>query len=239
VEKRPVSISRTAGLALIAAVYHSFFTMKAEAGQTTNEIRIVEIQGVVDVSVLGSTTWVHARTNQILRPFDWFRTGPESRVAFRWSDQSVVSFDASTEVEVLPPDSNDAQCGLHLIRGMLSFFHRDEPSRIRILTRGAVAGVEGTDFALAVNDADRTTLSVIDGKVRFGNEKATLVLTNNQQAFADVGNPPVRTVGFIANNILQWCFYYPAMLDPGDLALTKNEQAALKDSLAAYRSGDL
>ena len=150
-----------------------------------------------------------------------------------------MQFNALTEIEVLPPDLLDAQCGLHLIRGIISFFHREEPNRIRIITRGAVAGVEGTEFVLAVNDTDRTTLSVIDGKVKFGNEQATLLLTNGQQAFADLGNPPIRTAGFIANNILQWCFYYPAVLDPGDLALTRDEQTALKDSLDAYRAGDL
>ena len=120
-----------------------------------------------------------------------------------------MQFNASTEIEVVPPDSPDAQSGLHLIRGMISFFHRDEPGRIRVITRGAVAGVEGTEFVVAVNETDRTTVSVIDGKVRFGNEQATLLLTNGQQAIADVGNPPVRTPGFIANNLCNGAFITP------------------------------
>jgi ferric-dicitrate binding protein FerR (iron transport regulator) len=174
----------------------------ATASRIQNEIRIVEIQGTVETSTVGTTTWVPAQTNQTLHPFDRLRTGTDSRVAFRWSDQSVMQFNASTELEVLPPDPPDAESGLHLIRGMVSFFHRDEPGRIRVITRGAVAGVEGTEFVVAVNGTDRTTLSVIDGKVKFGNEQATLLLTNGQQAIADVGNPPVRTAGFIANNLL-------------------------------------
>jgi Tfp pilus assembly protein PilF len=211
----------------------------ATAGQPKNEVRIVEIQGRVETSLADTTTWALAATNQTLHPFDRLRTGTDSRVAFRWSDQSIMQFNASTELEVLPPDSPNAQSGLHLIRGMISFFHRDEPGRIRVITRGAVAGVEGTEFVLAVDDSDRTTVSVIDGKVRFGNDQATLLLTNGQQAFADVGNVPVSTAGFIANNLLQWCFYYPAVLDLGDLALTPDEQAALQESLDAYRAGDL
>jgi tetratricopeptide (TPR) repeat protein len=209
------------------------------AGEVTNELRIVEIQGVVEVSPVGSTTWMLTKINQSLHPFDRLRTGTDSRAAVRWCNQSVMSFDACAEIEILPPDAPGADCGLHLIRGMISFFHRDEPGRIRVITRGAVAGVDGTDFALTVNNADRTTVSVIDGRVSFGNVRATLVLTNGQQAFADVGNPPVRTAGFIANNILQWCFYYPAVLDPDDLSLTREEQAFLKESLDAYRAGDL
>jgi tetratricopeptide (TPR) repeat protein len=245
--RKPLNPWSNAGRAvLIATILHCFLTaagtsaaQDATASRLKNEIRIVEIQGTVETTPAGATTWVPAQTNQTLKPFDRLRTGTDSRVAFRWSDQSVMQFNASTELEVLPPDSPDAQSGLHLIRGMVSFFHRDEPGRIRVITRGALAGVEGTEFVLAVNDADRTTVSVIDGKVKFGNEQATLLLTNGEQAIADVGNPPVRTAGFIANNILQWCFYYPAVLDPGDLALTQDEQAALKESLDAYRAGDL
>ena len=180
-----------------------------------------------------------AQTNQILHPFDRLRTGANSRVALRWSDQSVIAFGASTELEVLPPHSPGDQCGLHLIRGIFSFFHRDQPGRIQIITRGAVAGVEGTEFVMAVDDTEQTTLSVIDGKVRFGNEQSTLVLTNGQQAVIELGQAPVRTAGFIANNILQWCFYYPAVLDPDDLQLTPEEQKILGESLDAYRTGDL
>jgi tetratricopeptide (TPR) repeat protein len=229
-------------LAIVACVLSGVGRTDAQdatAGQTKAEIRIVEMQGTVEITPVGATTWAPAQTNQTLHPFDRLRTGTDSRVAFRWSDQSIMQFSASTEIEVLPPDSPDAQSGLHLIRGMMSFFHRDKPGRIRVITRAAVAGVEGTEFVVEVNDTDRTTLSVIDGKVRFGNDQAMLLLTNGQQAVADFGNPPVRTAGFIANNILQWCFYYPAVLDPGDLAFTQDEQAVLKESLDAYRAGDL
>jgi tetratricopeptide (TPR) repeat protein len=211
-------------------------------GGATNEIRIVELQGTAEVAAATATTWMPVRTNQILRPFDRLRTGANSRMALLWSDRSVVSFGALTELEILPPDSAGAQCGLHLLRGIVSFFHRDEPGRIRVITRGAVAGVEGTEFVLAVapgKDTELTTMSVIDGKVRFGNEQATLLLTNGQQAVVEPGQAPVRTAGFIANNVLQWCFYYPAVIDPADLPFTPEEQKILVESLQAYRSGDL
>src|SRR5882757_10695964 len=211
----------------------------AQSSPATNVIQIVELQGVVEVLPAGTTAWTPAQNHQDLHPFDRIHTAANSRVALRWSDQSIVPFGASTELEILPPDSAGAQSGLHLIRGVLSFFHRDQPGRIRIITRGAVAGVEGTEFVLAVNDADTTTLSVVDGKVKFGNEQATLALTNGQQAIAELGQAPVRTAGFIANNLLQWCFYYPAVLDPDELSLSTEETNRLAGSLAAYRSGDL
>jgi hypothetical protein len=230
----------------LAAIFWGFLACAVGAcaqslagGAGANEIRIVELQGTAEVASGTAAAWVPVQTNLILHPFDRLRTGANSRIAFLWSDRSVVSFGALTEIEVLPPDSADAQCGLHLLRGIISFFHRDKPERIRVITRGAVAGVEGTEFVMAVDDRELATLSVIDGKVRFGNEQATLVLTNGQQAVAEPSRTPVRTAGFIANNVLQWCFYYPAVIDPVDLPFTPEEQKILGESLRAYRSGDL
>lgn len=210
--------------------------------ELTNEITIVELQGRVEILPAGAATWEPAPTNRLIRPLDHLRTGPNSRMALRWSDQSVVPFGALTEVEILPPSAAGTEPGLHLIRGVLSFFHRDKPSRIRVVTRGATAGIEGTEFVMEVAAAgptERTTLSVIDGQVSFANEQAALVLTNGQQAIAEPGAAPMRTAGFMVNNVLQWCFYYPAVLDLNDLSLTDDEKNVLAESLAAYRSGDL
>src|SRR5437867_3260653 len=212
-------------------------------GQSTNEIRIAKLEGTAEIaSAANPTRWFLTQTNQILGPSDRLRTGPNSRVTLRWSDQSVASFGALTELEILPPHTPGAESGLNFIKGILSFFHRDRPGRIRVITRGAVAGIEGTEFVLSVdtvNSAEQTTLSVIDGQVRFGNDQASLVLSNGQQAIAAPGQPPSLTPGFVANNVLQWCFYYPAVLDLAELPLTAEEQNVLGDSLAAYRSGDL
>lgn len=214
-------------------------TFIAQGSQSANEIRIAGFQGTVQVCPASATVWISVQTNQVLHPFDRLRASANSRVTLLWSDQSVVPLGASTEIEVLPPNLPDAQCGLHLIRGIISFFHRDKPGRIQIITRGAIAGVEGTEFVMAVDDTNETRLSVIDGKVKFGNEQTTLLLTNGQQAVVDFGKTPVLTTGFIANNILQWCFYYPAILDLDDLQLAPDEQKNLGASLDAYRAGDL
>jgi Tfp pilus assembly protein PilF len=208
----------------------------------TNEIRIVELQGKVDLSPANANAWSNPTTNSVLHPFDRLRTGPHGRLALRWSDQTIIPVGPSTLLEVLPPHEPGADSGLHLIEGILSFFHRDKPGRIRIIARGAVAGVEGTEFVVEAAPADspeHTTISIIDGQVRFGNDYASLVLTNGQQAVIDGDRPPVITAGFVVNNLLQWAFYYPAVLDPADLELTTPEQEALAASLAAYRSGDL
>jgi hypothetical protein len=210
----------------------------------TEEIRIIELQGKVEIMPAGATTWVLTTTNQPLHSFDRLRTWTNSRVSLLWSVQSVVPLGALTEIEVLPAQDRVALPGLHMMRGLLSFFHRDRPGRIRVITRGgANASINGTEFALAVdshNGQELATLSVIDGEVEFGNGQGPpLILTNLQQAVAEPGKAPIRTRGFDANNILQWCFYYPGVLDPDELQLSADEKRSLNNSLTAYRAGDV
>lgn len=224
----------TAGALILAAV--SIF---AADPSESSQIRVVEIQGAVHIMAHSNSAWHVARTNELLHPFDRLRTGPNSRAAVQWSNQSVVSFGAQTELEVLEPDAKDSDNGLHLLRGVTSFFHRDKPGRLRVITRGATAGVEGTEFVMAVNETDQSTISVIDGRVRFGNQKATVVLTNGEQASVEFGKAPVRGTGFVANNILQWALYYPTVLDTSDLNFSVQEHKTFADSLAEYRRGDV
>ena len=231
-----------AGLAWLVGLAGTARTLAASGAEGTNEIRIVELQGTVELSPVGAATWVFTQTNQVLHSSDRLRVGPRSRVAVRWSDQSIVSFGALTELEVQPPPASGSQSGLRLLHGILSFFHRDEPGRLRVVTRGATAGVEGTEFGAkveTVGGVEQTTFAVIDGKVNFGNDQGALVLTNGQQATAQLGQVPVRTAGFVANNLLQWCFYYPAVLDLRDLSLSREAEQVLSESLAAYRAGDV
>ncbi|HEY1789290.1 MAG TPA: TonB-dependent receptor, partial [Verrucomicrobiae bacterium] len=208
----------------------------------TGEIRIVAIQGSVELMPAGAKTWVLTQTNQVLYPGDQLRTTDNSRVTVLWSDKSVVPLGPLTQIEILQPDKSGSLPGMNFIKGVLSFFHRDKPGTIRVLTHGANASIEGTEFVIRssdVNGSEQETLSVIDGKVLFGNSQGSVLLTNDQQAVAEQGRAPVRAPGFIANNLLQWCFYYPAVLDPADLSLTPNEQRSLRPSLDAYRAGNL
>ena len=233
---------RLGSLILVLAVLIATPGGAAEQNKAVSEIRILQVQGSVEIMPAGAKTWVLTQTNQVLRPGDRLRTGGNSRASLRWSDQSVIPFGAFTELEILNPDQAEALPGLKVVKGIVSFFHRDAPGRIRILTRGATASVEGTEFVLEVTETsggEQVTLAVVDGQVTFANAQGSLTLTNREQASAAPGQRPIRTPGFVANNLLQWCFYYPGVLDLSDLPLSAGEGEALKESVAAYRAGDL
>src|SRR5439155_16374419 len=60
-----------------------------------------------------------------------------------------------------------------------------------------------------------------------------------QGASAEPGQPPVRTAAIQAVNVVQWCLYYPAILNLDEVPFAAAERQALAASLAAYQQGDL
>ena len=218
------------------------FAADLHAQPAAQEIRIIGLQGTVELMPAGATTWVMTQTNQVVHAGDRLRTGENSRLTLKWSDQSIVPFAALTEMEVLTPDKAGSLPGLNVVKGVISFFHRDNPGRIKVLTHGATASIEGTEFVMKVSGeaaSERVELSVIDGQVQLSNAQGNLSLASNQAGVAETGQPPARTAGFIANNLLQWSFYYPGILNLDDVNFTADERDVLKNSLAAYRDGDL
>ncbi len=225
-----------AGLSGIAAI--------SAHAQTNDLIRIIALGGAQLVEYLphGTEHWQPVAVGTELAAWDRVRTSTNSSVSMLWADNSVLRFEALTELEVLPPDRDDADHGLHLLSGLFSFFHRDQPGRIRVITSGAMAGIKGTEFIMAVkpeNGGEQTTLAVIDGLVNFSNTQGALELTNNEQAVANANQAPQRTAGFTAKNLVQWSCYYPGVLDMNDLPLTAPEKTDFAESLTAYRAGDL
>ena len=232
-------------LQIITAHWFSGPACAAPASAETNDILLIDLAGQGQVMSSGSAKWVACQTNQSLSAFDHFRTLKDSRATLRWSDNSQIRLAALTEIEILPPHSAKAESGLHILQGIFSFFHRDTPGRIRIVTQGAVAGIEGTEFVLAVdstNGQELTTVSVIDGKVSLNGTNSSIgaTLTNGEQAVVIDGNQPVRTAGFVANNLLQWCLW---LLRQCLICANWNlVRGGIKDAgrfMAAYRCGNL
>src|SRR5271163_693636 len=66
-----------AGLVFMTA---SCFLLNSARGAENREIRIIELQGTVEIMPAHASTWVLTQTNQVLHPGDRARTGADSRV---------------------------------------------------------------------------------------------------------------------------------------------------------------
>ena len=201
---------------------------------------VVDVQGGVEVRGAGGAAWQPVRRWQLLQPNDRVQTRTNSFVAVRFGDRAPVRFGELSDFTFQPPATNREPARLNLWRGLLYFFGRDTPARLRMESPLCATAIRGTEFALEVQENGRTILTLVDGEAEVSaGPLGSEIVKSGQQAVTEPGRKPVVTVGIAAINVIQWFLYYPAVLDPDELRLSSPEREALSDSLAAYRAGDL
>ena len=79
---------------------------------------------------------------------------------------------------------------------------------------------------------------MLDGELEFFNAQGSVLIHNGEQANAEPGRKPTKTAVIEAINIIQWCLYYPGVLDLNELGFSSARRAS-NASLEAYTGGDL
>ena len=204
-----------------------------------DEVVLLSIEGKADLAPAGTGNWTPATNNQVIHLGDKLRTDKFSRATIRSSKWGQVRVRESSLVTIEPPREGGRRPLLNLLKGFFYFFNRDKAIEVDLQNRLASAATRGTEFQVAVAEDGRMEVSVFDGEVDLRNGLGSVTLFSGQQGVALPQQRPTRTSVVVALNVIQWCLYYPAVLDVDELALSDAEQSALKDSLAAWRSGDL
>jgi Tfp pilus assembly protein PilF len=241
-DARPASLRPTGWVCIatgwMAAVLFCIQPLASQAAPPAEPppFAVLEIEGKVEVMRGPNQPWDLAYTNQVLLPGNRLRTGPNSRAVVRWSNLSLLRLDQRSYIEI--PTAAKPRPILNLLRGALYFFHGDKPGVFPIGTPSMSAVVRGTEFHLQVDD-EGTTLHLLDGQVDMTNDLGQLSLRSGEAGKVAPGQAPIRTAALPALNVVQWCLYYPGVLDVAELGLAPAEEEALRESLAAYRAGDL
>lgn len=211
----------------------------SRAGGTAMASQVIEAAGLVEFTAAGQNNWRAATNGLALQPGDRLRTRAQSRAAVQFSDRSVLRLSESTTLEIQPPRRTEKR-RFRLLGGLLFFFNREQPADVEFETPVVSGAIRGTEFVLEAAEADGTTrLVLLDGLVELAAANTTLTLQSGEQAGIAPGQPPVKSPLLEVASIVQWALYYPAVVNPADLALTTADQAALAETLAAYRAGDL
>ena len=183
----------------------------------------------------GGGSWTSATVGQALAVHDRLRTGEDSRAAVRMTDLSVLRIDELTTIEITPPSSASDKPSLNLKEGTTYFFSREKSRETRVETPAANGAVRGTEFVVTVAANGSTTVTMLDGEVELSNGQGSLLVTSGEQAKVDVGGAPRKTAVLAAINSVQWCLYYPGVLDLKELGYSHYSNA----SISAYGDGDL
>lgn len=200
---------------------------------------LLTLEGKVEVSRVGSAAWMSGATNQTLQVGDRLRTGLRSRATVRLSNLSVLRVNELTTLQIQAPSAPGKQAGLDLKSGAAYFLSRDRPTETEFRTPLASGAIRGTEFHLAVAENGRSAVTLIDGDITLSNEHGAVDLASGEEATGEPGKAPTKTAALYTMNTIQWCLYYPAVLDVDEIGLNTTERETLADSIAAYRSGDL
>ena len=193
---------------------------------------LIEAEKIVEVQARGAA-WKAAGAGLELGTDDRLRTGEYSRAAMRLSDLTTMRIDELTTVEISQAISKEKPGTLDVKSGGIYFLNRGAPQEMKIHTASANGALKGTEFALRVGAGGKTTLAMFEGEVELSNAQGSVLLKSGDVGEAEIGRKPHRTSRIDAINMIQWCLYYPGVLDPAELGREKSA------SMEAYRAGDL
>ena len=194
----------------------------------------------MEISRAGSPAWVAGRPNEVLHLGDRVRTGLRSRAVVRFSSLSVLRINELTTFVVQPPSAAGKPPRLEVRAGSTYFFSRERPADVEFSTPLSSGAIRGTEFLLRVDQTSgRDEVALLDGALSLSNAWGTAELNSGEQAVIESGGAPHKSALLNAVNIIQWCLYYPGVLDVDELGLAVGGQTTLADSVAAYRQGDL
>ena len=204
----------------------------------TNEAVFVWLEGEVMIARAGSQTFVPARTNDILKIGDIIRTGDDGRATIALWDKCMLRV-LNNGRQVI----QDGHAGKPAVKnqgGSIYLFIRELFGQTPARSQIATGATRGTELHLFVDPADdRSVFTVIDGEVDVTNEFGAVTLTRGQQTEIRPGEKPQPPAAIETTRVIQWCLYYPAVLDAAELNFTDEEKQRLAESLTAYAQGDL
>ena len=234
-----ITISRLASFfAVLFLGMSSSRIASAEEKSNTGMAALISKENSVDSS-RPPAEWRPANVGQELIVHDRLRTGEDSRAAVQFTDSSILRMDELTEQEILPPQVAGTKPTMNLKQGSAYFFSREKSREINVQTPAANGAIRGTEFVVAVAADGSTTFTILDGEVEVSNSQGSVLAQGGERAETKPESQPAKTPLTNAMDSVQWCFYYPGVLDLNDLALSPSEQDRLRESLSAYGQGDL
>jgi tetratricopeptide (TPR) repeat protein len=212
------------------------------AGQTEKQAEwvasVVSVQGLVQVRRQDAQHWQMVRLDDRFLAGDVINVGANSRAAFVLKNESTLRVDQKTTI-VFSAAEPQQPFLIELLKGAVHFFSRVHRS-LRIVTPFVNGAVEGTEFVARV-DADKTTISLLEGRLRVSNPQGSILMTQNQSVSAAANQSPSLMAEVQPKDAVQWTLYYPAVIDfkPEDFGCGDDWCAAARQSVGAWRRGDL
>lgn len=201
--RRPLLVA--AGALILIIAIGMIARLPFGPSNSSETAQVGEIRGTVEVQLAGNESWLPAPEHESIDSGDQIRTGNESGAVLTFPDDSKTFIAPETELSILrmttTPDNSRQVIVLRQNTGQT--FHIVQPlpsagSRFEVQTPSAIVVVRGTQFAVEVDSAGATTVTVDEGVVDVIAQGTTVVLeagetmTVNPNGGPDVAGPALK-----------------------------------------------
>ena len=198
---------------------------------------VLDVQGTGERRVAAAESWLAARPRDELAAGHLVRTGPVSRMALLFADETQLRLNQNTLLEIKALGGTRAQpTTLRLAQGRAWSQSRNIPDGLRLETPAAVAAVRGTDWEIEVGGDGRALLVVFSGAVDYFNDLGSLTILAGESAVAEVGKAPVRIVLTSPTDRIQWV--NALRFDAARFEPAARAQPVLREALDAIAAGE-
>jgi hypothetical protein len=199
---------------------------------------VVDVQGNGERKPAENAAWVPAHARDDLSGGAFVRTGPASKMALVFADETQVRLNQNSLLQVKSvAGSAGATTTLRLELGRAWSQAKRVPDGLQLESPSATAAIRGTSWELEVDAAGTTTLAVLTGSVEFFNALGSVTVAANEAAVAAVGHAPVRIVLTNPHDRVQWV--NALKFDARHFGPLASQSATLTAVLVAVESNDV
>ena len=225
--------SAAAALLLIATGQGAFAALRPGV-----VAEVVDLQGSGERKPAQDASWVPAHARDDLAGGAFVRTGPASKMALVFADETQIRLNQNSLLQVKSvAGSAGATTTLRLELGRAWSQAKRVPDGLQLESPSATAAIRGTSWELEVDAAGTTTLAVLEGSVEFFNALGSLTVAANEAAVAVVGQAPVRIVLSNPRDRVQWV--NALKFDARHFAPWASQSPTLTAALAAIERNDI
>lgn len=159
--------------------------------------RVTFVQGEAKGQIGGPGAWAVLKVGDPIPPKSQLKTGNESALEVTYEDGTVFFLRSDTEVGVLKAQKTLSSLqlrDLYLSAGRVVSKVREatgESSRFKVHTPAAIASVRGTEFRVAVNEAQQTFTEVTENRVTVDAADKSVELAQGEGTMVKKGEPPL------------------------------------------------
>lgn len=200
---------------------------------------IVAIQGRGEYRVSAAANWTPAKLKQALEGGSFLRTADASTFSLLLADMTQIKLGPNSmfQVKEVAAPPGQMATNLNLQKGKawtqakgVGALAGKGTTGLSVNTPSAAAAIHGTDWVIEVDDAGRTTLTVLTGEIVLANAQGSVTVRRQEQAVAEIGKAPEKRLLLDAQDRVQWlATYRPDWTRYPELAA----QPALRQAIAA------